>query len=184
MPFKDIEQGKAYRREYYKQPEAKEQQKQYKLANQEEIKRKKREYYQKHKEEIRKKRREYHNTHKQEEAAQTRAYRESHKNELKLYRSLYHQAYNPLLKLEAVTHYGNGKPVCVKCGYDDIRALSIDHVNGGGAQHRRKLHNYNMYAWLKRNNYPDGFQTLCRNCQAIKQHENKEFNYNGRTPLS
>lgn len=77
------------------------------------------------------------------------------------------------LKIEVLTHYGYGILACVKCGFSDIRALTIDHINGGGWRHRRKLGlSGNMfYRWLKRTKYPTGYQTLCMNCQFIKSAE-------------
>lgn len=80
------------------------------------------------------------------------------------------------LKLEVMTHYCKGSPKC-KCGYNDIRALTIDHVDGDGAEHRREIGGggIKLYVWLKNNNYPDGFQILCMNCQFIKRMENFEF---------
>lgn len=75
-------------------------------------------------------------------------------------------------KKEVLTHYGNGQLACVRCGFKDIRGLSIDHINGnrGKDKDSRKL-----YRWLRRNNYPDGYQTLCMNCQFIKREEKKEW---------
>lgn len=83
-------------------------------------------------------------------------------------------------KITLLTHYGNDKCACVKCGFSDIRALSIDHIEGGGFRHRKSLeeqgagHRRNFYSWLKRNNHPKGYQTLCMNCQFIKRFENRE----------
>ena len=71
-------------------------------------------------------------------------------------------------KIRVLTHYGGGKLACVQCGFSDIRALSIDHIDNSGAQHR-KTYGRNLYWWLEKNNYPDGFQTLCMNCQFIKR---------------
>jgi len=78
------------------------------------------------------------------------------------------------LKKEVLTHYGNGKLACVKCGFNDIRALTIDHISGGGNAHRRQLSTgkqggANFYRWLRQNNYPRGYQVLCMNCQFISQ---------------
>jgi hypothetical protein len=66
----------------------------------------------------------------------------------------------------------------VKCGFSDINALSIDHINGGGSRHRRELSissGSSFYRWLEINDFPEGFQTLCMNCQYTKKKENKEF---------
>ena len=76
-------------------------------------------------------------------------------------------------KLNILSHYSNGIIKCAHCGFDDIRALSIDHIDGGGAPHRRMTGN-DIYGWLKRNGYPDGYQVLCMNCQLIKRQVNRE----------
>ncbi len=92
----------------------------------------------------------------------------------------YNYHYRKNRKTKVLTHYGNGKCVCVRCGFTDIRALSIDHMNGNGAAHRREIgyHSGDFYAWLIRNNYPKGFQTLCMNCQWVKRYESKEGSRN------
>jgi hypothetical protein len=81
------------------------------------------------------------------------------------------------VKLDVLTHYGNGKCTCVKCGFSDDRALSIDHINGDGAEQRRntKMVYHKLHQWLRDNHYPVGYQTLCMNCQWIKRAENREF---------
>lgn len=76
-----------------------------------------------------------------------------------------------VMKIEVLTHYGNGKCACVVCGEKRVACLSIDHINGDGEKHRKRIGiggGSHFYAWLKHNNYPDGYQTLCMNCQWIK----------------
>lgn len=79
-------------------------------------------------------------------------------------------------KVEVLTHYGKGRLACVKCGFTDIRTLSIDHIEGRGNRHRQgKLRtSASFYAWLKKKDWPMGYQTLCMNCQFIKRDENNE----------
>ena len=74
------------------------------------------------------------------------------------------------LKLAAFNAYGG--PVCKCCGESHIEFLSIDHLNNDGAAHRRELKNSGVkfYEWLKRNNYPVGYQVLCFNCNFAKGH--------------
>ncbi len=74
------------------------------------------------------------------------------------------------VKQSILTHYGNDECACVRCGFSDIRALSIDHIDGGGHEHRKSLRRggLSFYKWLLENNYPEGYQTLCMNCQFIK----------------
>ena len=59
-------------------------------------------------------------------------------------------------------HYGNE---CACCGEVGEQFLTIDHINGDGAAHRRKIGG-NLYNWLRRNGYPKGFRTLCFNCNC------------------
>ncbi len=86
------------------------------------------------------------------------------------------QQYRVKSKVIVLTYYGNGRLACVRCGFNDIRALSIDHINGGGANHKRKLHYSGSigYRWYINQNFPPGYQTLCMNCQWIKRFENNE----------
>lgn len=83
------------------------------------------------------------------------------------------------LRVQVIAHYGNGKIACVRCGEEGLPCLSIDHINGNGNKHRRKMEwtrgGTSFYLWLKRNNYPAGYQTLCMNCQFKKRDENKEY---------
>ena len=79
------------------------------------------------------------------------------------------------LKEEVLGHYSPNLK-CQRCRFSDIRALSIDHKAGHGRSHRKKLNieGDKFYSWLRRNNYPTGFQVLCMNCQWIKRSENME----------
>jgi len=76
------------------------------------------------------------------------------------------------IKSSVLTHYGNGKCACVDCGFGDIRALSIDHIDGSGAKHRKSIGRggLSFYQWLVDNKFPEGYQTLCMNCQFIKSY--------------
>jgi hypothetical protein len=56
----------------------------------------------------------------------------------------------------------------------DIRALSIDHINGGGNKHLKEIGQGKLYSWLKKHNYPPGYQVLCMSCQFIKRSEMSE----------
>ena len=67
---------------------------------------------------------------------------------------------------------------CVRCGFDDPRALQIDHVNDDGNTERKALggqsfSGWRFYEWLRKQGYPKRYQTLCANCNAIKHVENK-----------
>jgi hypothetical protein len=80
------------------------------------------------------------------------------------------------LKLEVTTVYGGGESKCVLCGEHRLACLSIDHPKGNGAEERRDLKclsGTHFYRWLKKNNFPPGYRTLCMNCQFITRAENR-----------
>jgi hypothetical protein len=72
------------------------------------------------------------------------------------------------LKQEVIKHYGG---VCACCGVEELPFLTIDHVDNNGADHRRETNTIggsSFYYWLQKNNYPEGFQVLCWNCNTGK----------------
>ncbi len=79
------------------------------------------------------------------------------------------------LKLAAFNAYGG--PYCACCTEDHLEFLTIDHVSGNGAEHRKQLLEElgwktsrsamcgaHLYRWLKQQGYPPGFRVLCMNC--------------------
>ena len=73
-------------------------------------------------------------------------------------------------KQDAIEHYGG---ICACCGESNQAFLTIDHINGGGTQHRKKNKNgsivgNSVYRWLRKQGYPDGHQVLCFNCNCAK----------------
>ncbi len=74
------------------------------------------------------------------------------------------------VKLDSYYAYGGKEPKCNCCGEKDMQFLTIDHINNDGASHRKKynLPGNSIHFWLKKNNYPEGFQLLCFNCNLGK----------------
>ncbi len=110
-------------------------------------------------------------------ALQMKLYRASHPE--KAYAAYLRQKdSHKQLKVEVLTHYGNQKLACVQCGEDRVACLSIDHIEGGGNKQRKgKLRaSTAFYRWLKREGYPEGYQTLCMNDQFVKRFEREEHN--------
>ena len=143
-----------------------------------------RKYRQEHKAEKAAYDRKHYQEHKAEKAAYDRKHYQEHKAEIAVYWQKYYQEHKveksaryQKLKLEVLTYYGNGICACVQCGFTDIRALSIDHIKGDGAQWRKKTGKTSglLYFWLKDNKFPEGYQTLCMNCQFIKSSQNNEY---------
>src|SRR4030042_5090772 len=99
----------------------------------------------------------YRENHKEERDAYDRVYQEYHKEE----RKASHRDYSQRLRREAFASYGGFKCNCPGgCDVTDPKFLSIDHINGGGAKHRKSVGGggANLYLWLKKNNYPPGFR--------------------------
>jgi hypothetical protein len=102
----------------------------------------------------------YRQAHLEEERAKDKAFRDAHKAE----RYAAHKEWQRKLRAEVLETLG-GKCVC--CGESEPKFLAIDHINGDGAEHRRKI-GKGIYSWLKKNGYPPGFQLLCHNCNIAK----------------
>ena len=83
---------------------------------------------------------------------------------------------NLRFKLDAMKAYGGA---CSCCQETELMFLAIDHVHNDGAEHRREVFGSTristrrgsssaMYRWLRKNDYPAGFQVLCHNCNIGK----------------
>jgi len=75
--------------------------------------------------------------------------------------------YNQKLRQSALTKLGSK---CVRCGFDDIRALQVDHIEGDGWKDRGKSDR--MYKKILAGQ--EGYQLLCANCNWIKKTEKDE----------
>lgn len=64
---------------------------------------------------------------------------------------------------------------CVRCAFTDVRALQIDHVEGGGTQERRSLSGAALCRKILRDPASGKYQLLCANCNWIKRAERGEF---------
>ncbi|MGY5151581.1 MAG: hypothetical protein ACW9XA_04875 [Candidatus Nitrosopumilus sp. bin_6a] len=77
--------------------------------------------------------------------------------------------YGHKLKSDVMEKYSNGKPCCSCCGFDNIDGLSIDHKLGRKHHgHSRSFSSKIFYQFLKRENFPKGYQVLCINCNSAK----------------
>lgn len=64
---------------------------------------------------------------------------------------------------------------CNRCGFSDERALQVDHINGGGARHKRTLGGDQIALYRYVMSHPYEFQILCANCQWIKRVDKQEY---------
>ena len=75
---------------------------------------------------------------------------------------IYEKTLRESLRQQILEHYGNK---CHCCGETRKEFLSIDHINGGGHKHRKRVgKGLAFYKWFVKNNFPDGFRILCMNC--------------------
>lgn len=83
------------------------------------------------------------------------------------------QNYRKKNRLEMLNRYSNNDPKCACCGEAHYEFLAIDHINGGGNQHRKDVQPALMYSHLKALNWPTGYQVLCHNCNNAKGYYGK-----------
>jgi hypothetical protein len=78
-----------------------------------------------------------------------------------------------ILRQNVLESIGKGKIECAKCGFNDVRAIQIDHINGGGVAHfKSSISSTSYYSSML---YElEKYQLLCANCNSIKRYENKE----------
>jgi hypothetical protein len=101
-----------------------------------------------------------------------RKYQEEHKEEIKEQVKKYWSK----IRLQVMSHY-SPELKCACCRESHIEFLTIDHINNDGAEHRKEV-GHVLYFWLINNNYPEGFQVLCYNCNMCKGYYGECFHKN------
>ena len=102
---------------------------------------------------------------------QKRRYYARHAHRLRLVRAPGNKARATSLRVTVFAALGDA---CVRCRFSDIRALQIDHINGGGRQDRERFANRGQFLKSVLVNL-GSYQLLCSNCNWIKRHERREF---------
>ena len=64
------------------------------------------------------------------------------------------------MRYAVLNHYGR---VCACCGESEPAFLAIDHMPG---YDNRKGDQRHLTQWLYKNGFPEGFRTLCHNCNS------------------
>ncbi len=145
----------------YKDPEKRrEYQRQWREQNREKLNAYRRQYM-----------REYRKKYPERIKANTQRFRERHKERLREEA----REYNHKFRIQILERLGSK---CVVCGFDDWRALQIDHINGRGTEETKKLGVYGFYTKIRDMPLEEAkkeYQVLCANHNWIKRHENKEF---------
>ncbi len=129
-------------------------------------------YRQAHKDKLREQSRTYHQVHQEESKQYAHSYYREHMDRVKANARRSSAVKHREQRLAVLAYYSGNTMACIRCGFGDVRALCLDHINGGGTAHRRRLGNgKNVWLWLARHGFPDGYQILCANCNAIKARE-------------
>lgn len=90
------------------------------------------------------------------------------------------RVYNRKLRRQALSILGMR---CSRCGFNDPRALQIDHRNGNGHAMRKITNTYSFYRMvISDDRREEKYQTLCANCNLIKKIELGEHRY--KNPLN
>ena len=193
--------NKEYRKRYHQEHREEENKKNqvYYQENKEEILKRTSNYVKEHIDKVREYNRNYRKTekykqyllkHKDRHNAYGKKYRQAHKAELSVYNREYQKVwqsnnkerckkysyeFNQRNKRIAFEHYGGVPPKCTCCGEKEFEFLTIDHINNDGKEHRKLIGagSYALYRWLLKNNFPDGFQIMCMNCNWAKGHHEK-----------
>ncbi len=92
-----------------------------------------------------------------------------------------HKKYMTKMRTFILSRFGTK---CNHCGFDDVRALQIDHINGGGRKERITLGDSTSNYYRKLRDLPSDelyktYQLLCANCNMIKVTVNREIAYGG-----
>ncbi|OPZ36860.1 MAG: hypothetical protein BWY99_01970 [Synergistetes bacterium ADurb.BinA166] len=82
------------------------------------------------------------------------------------------QALEAALKRETLQMLTGGIPKCEDCPVDDVRILTVDHVHGGGNEHRRSLgmtSSQSMYSHVRKLQDKSDFAVRCYNHNSGKR---------------
>lgn len=123
--------------------------------------------------------RKWHSMHKEERTSYMRsyndAYRQKHYDDL-CERKVCENQIKRLRLLQLIS--GVPEPFCARCGFKDLRALQIDHINGGGKREITRFRDLQQYySFLNKMELEElrkKYQILCANCNWIKTSENRE----------
>ena len=79
--------------------------------------------------------------------------------------------YRDRCRQEVIEFFGSK---CMRCGFDDTRALQIDHIAGGGRKDRASYSSIQEFYKKVIEEKANKYQLLCANCNQIKRLQNME----------
>jgi predicted restriction endonuclease len=139
----------------------------------ERVRAKNKRWHEAHREELRAKARAYYQAHREERLASRRASEAKHRDAKVLRDHRYNMRRRTELRQAIFNLLGSR---CVRCGFSDTRALTIDHIKGKGTQERKAARSMDAYYRNILVVGAEGYQVLCANCNQIKRQENRESN--------
>lgn len=103
--------------------------------------------------------------HPDQVKASLKKYRESHRGQFRDYTNYQ----NKLLRREVLIYYSKGVPQCACCGELIYEFLTVDHIDKSVYKlHKKYTYGTKLIWWIVKNNFPEGFQILCMNCNLAK----------------
>lgn len=151
----------------------------WKANNKEKVRQWGKKYRAENKDKIRVKTKQWAATHKEQRNKTSADYRARHPEKIKaIYRRdldasrAKARQYNWNRRLRTIALLGDK---CVRCGFSDCRALQIDHIDGGGTQHKESIGQSPSKIIHEIKKAPHLYQLLCANCNWIKRYENDEL---------
>lgn len=127
-------------------------------------------YYKTHTDIMKKRSKKWYYDHRKENLIKARIYAKKHYQQKKKYMLTYYRKRWRKIRNEIYDLLGKK---CVRCGFDDERALQVDHLNNDGYLLRKTI--TNTLSFLKHiKKTPQKYQILCANCNWIKRVETDE----------
>jgi hypothetical protein len=170
--YRQTEEYKVKRKERRSRPEEKKKSKEY--SQREEVKARRKE--QREKPEVKAKLKEY--GQRPEVKARAKALKQTPESKAKI------KASEAKIRLKILLHYSkslsnSNVPCCACCGEDfHVDFLALDHIAGRRQMdsetelkklgYSSEFHHNTLARWIIKNNFPEGFQILCQNCNFAK----------------
>ena len=171
MPFKDSEERKKYDRQHKRELREKFPEKYKKIQKKS---------YEKNKEKYRKRERELRQENPEKYRIKNKLWRKNNPEKVEKIKEKNRELWKKshiALKKEVFTHYSKSLK-CICCGVKGLEFLNMDHIIPKREMAKdneliqkkftSKLKGEALWKWLKKNNYPKGFQILCWNCNYAK----------------
>ena len=134
--------------------------------NKDRINSEQRKHYKDNREEILAVNREWRKNNPDKTKAQSKKYYAKNKDKLSKTNSEAHRR----RKMMCIEHYSGGTNACECCGESHTEFLAIDHIEGGGREHKRRERITGMHEYLVGHGFPDGYRILCHNCNMAVGH--------------